>query len=167
MVGTPESARPGDDVRPIRVAQPAPFAALMRPSLIHLAWLQAVFAMVGSLYFSEVLHFTPCILCWYQRIAMYPLVAILTVGLLLRDSRLRFYVLPLSLIGLTTSLYHNLLYYGIIPESSAPCSVGAPCTTRYIEWLGFISIPLLALVAFTVISVSLFLHLPDEGTVPE
>jgi disulfide bond formation protein DsbB len=80
-----------------------------------------------------------------------------------RETRIRLYVLPFSLIGLAISAYHNLLYYGILPESIAPCTAGVSCTTRQIEWLGFITIPLLALVAFSVISVCLLLFVPTEG----
>jgi disulfide bond formation protein DsbB len=137
-------------------------AEVLRPGLLQLAWLQAIIATGGSLYFSEVLKLVPCVLCWYQRIAMYPLVVILTIGLLVRETRIRLYVLPFSLIGLVISAYHNLLYYGVLPESIQPCTAGVSCTTRQIEWLGFITIPLLALVAFSVISVCLLLFVPTE-----
>lgn len=129
----------------------------IRANLVYLAWFQAAIATMGSLYFSEVLGLPPCILCWYQRIMMYPLVIILTVGILSRDSLLRRYVLPLVAIGFAIAVYHNLLYYGILPESIAPCTAGVSCTTRQIEWLGFITIPLMSLTAFTVIGVSLLL----------
>jgi disulfide bond formation protein DsbB len=105
-----------------------------------------------------VLKLTPCVLCWYQRIAMYPLVVILGVGLLLRERRIHLYVLPLSLAGFAIALYHNLLYYAIIPESIQPCTAGVSCTSRQIEWLGFSTIPLLSLVAFSVISAALIAY---------
>lgn len=89
---------------------------------------------------------------------MYPLVVVLTVGILLRDQRIRWYVLPLSLIGLVIALYHNLLYYHIISEAIIPCTAGISCTTRQIEWFGFITIPLLSLTAFTVITLSLLFY---------
>jgi disulfide bond formation protein DsbB len=139
--------------------------ALPMPRLVQLAWIQALVATCGSLYFSEVLKLTPCVLCWYQRIAMYPLVVVLGVGLLLRERRIRLYALPLSLIGLAIAIYHNLLYYGIIPESIQPCTTGVSCTTRQIEWLGFITIPLLSLVAFTVISAALIAYVSEESEV--
>lgn len=131
---------------------------MVRSNLVYLAWFQALVATLGSLFFSEVMHLTPCVLCWYQRIMMYPLVLILTVGVLLRDWRLRYYVLPLSLIGFAIAVYHNLLYYNILPESIAPCTAGVSCTTRQIEWFGFITIPLMALTAFTVITFSMFFY---------
>lgn len=128
------------------------------PLLVWVAWAQALVATLGSLYFSEVMLLTPCMLCWYQRIAMYPLVVVLGVGLLLRERRIRLYVLPLSLTGFAISLFHNLLYFGIIPESVQPCRSGVSCTARQIEWLGFITIPLMALVAFSVISAAMIAY---------
>lgn len=134
----------------------------IRSNLVYVAWFQALIATLGSLFFSEVMQLTPCLLCWYQRIMMYPLVLILTVGILLREGRLRYYVLPLSVIGLAIAIYHNLLYYGIIPESIAPCTAGISCTTRQIEWLGFITIPLMSLTAFAVITFSMLLYKRGE-----
>lgn len=130
----------------------------VRNHLLYPAWFQAVIATGGSLFFSEIMKLPPCVLCWYQRIAMYPLVVILTVGILSRDHRVRWYVLPLSLIGLLIALYHNLLYYNIISEAIVPCTAGISCTTRQIEWFGFITIPLLSLTAFTVITLSLLFY---------
>ncbi|HRN50776.1 MAG TPA: disulfide oxidoreductase [Anaerolineales bacterium] len=130
----------------------------LRSGAIYLAWFQALIATLGSLFFSEVMQLTPCMLCWYQRIFMYPLVAVLTVGILLRDANIKYYVLPLSLTGLAISMYHNLLYYGILAESMAPCTTGVSCTVRQIEWFGFITIPLMALTAFVVITFSLLIY---------
>jgi len=130
----------------------------LRSNLHYLAWGQALVATIGSLFFSEVLGFLPCILCWYQRILMYPLVLIVGAGILLRDQRLRYYVLPLSILGWFIGLYHNLLYYGAIPEEFHICTTGVPCETRWIEWLGFVGIPLLSFTAFTVITVALLWH---------
>ena len=126
-------------------------------SYLYAAWIITIVSLLTSLYFSEIRHFPPCVLCWYQRIAMYQLVIILPVGIISRDRLLYRYALPLSLIGLGISLYHNLLYYKILPESAAPCIAGISCTTKYIEWFGFITIPLLSLVAFLTISVLLLL----------
>lgn len=126
--------------------------------LIHLAWIVALVATVGSLFFSEVMELPPCVLCWYQRIAMYPLVAVLGVGIVLRDNEVSYYGLPLSIAGLAVSIYHNLLYYGLIPESITPCTEGISCTSRQIEWLGFITIPLMALTAFTIVTLCLILN---------
>lgn len=154
-----------DQLNVVRLNETIPESSLtttIRSNLIYLAWFQALIATLGSLFFSEVMQLTPCLLCWYQRIMMYPLVLILTVGILLRERRLRYYVLPLSMIGLAIAIYHNLLYYGIIPENLAPCTAGISCTTRQIEWLGFITIPLLSLTAFLVITICMAIYKRGE-----
>jgi disulfide bond formation protein DsbB len=115
--------------------------------------LQAGIAMVGSLFFSEIMKLPPCTLCWYQRIAIYPIVFITALGIIRNDKKLSVYVLSLSIPGLVISLYHNLLYWKIIPESIAPCTFGVSCTTKFFEWFGFISIPFMTLMAFIVITV--------------
>jgi disulfide bond formation protein DsbB len=130
----------------------------LNDALPYLAWVIALVATVGSLFFSEIMDLPPCVLCWYQRIAMYPLVLIVGTGIILRDARLKYYALPLCLIGLAISIYHNLLYYGLIPESITPCTEGISCTSRQIEWLGFITIPLMALTAFLGVALCLILY---------
>lgn len=130
--------------------------------LPYIAWTIALVATVGSLFFSEIMELPPCVLCWYQRIAMYPLVLIIAIGIVLKDNNWKIYSLALCLIGLGISVYHNLLYYKIIPESITPCTKGISCTTRQIEWFGFITIPLLALIAFISIAVCLFLYKTKE-----
>jgi disulfide bond formation protein DsbB len=127
-------------------------------TLAYLAWIIALIATVGSLFFSEVMQLPPCVLCWYQRIAMYPLVLIIGIGIIKRDSGMKNYALPVCLIGLAVSIYHNLLYYGIIPESITPCTQGISCTSKQIEWLGFITIPLMALAAFVGVSLCLLFY---------
>lgn len=130
--------------------------------LLYAAWIIALVASVGSLFFSEVMQLPPCVLCWYQRIAMYPLVLVIGTGIIMRDSRLKFYALPLSLVGLAISIYHNLLYYDIIPESIAPCTQGISCTTIQLQWLGFITIPLMALTAFVLVSLCLLFYKTEK-----
>lgn len=129
---------------------------------VILAWVQAFIATFGSLYFSEILRLSPCSLCWYQRTMMYPLVLILAVGLLRKDLRVAAYALPLSLIGLGVSIYHNLLYYNVIPEQVRVCTAGISCTIVQIKWLGFVTIPLLALIAFSNISALLLSSLRSK-----
>lgn len=122
-----------------------------------LAWTGSIVGTLGSLYFSEIAHYPPCVLCWYQRIVMYPLVVILAVGIVNRDRLVYRYALPLSLTGLGIALYHNLLYYNILPEAAAPCVAGVSCTTKFIEWFGFLTIPLLAGLGFLGITILLLL----------
>lgn len=134
--------------------------ARLNSGLPYLAWVIALVATVGSLFFSEVMGLPPCVLCWYQRIAIYPLVLIIGTGIIMRDGRMRNYALPICLAGLVVSVYHNLLYYGVIPEGITPCAQGVPCTERQIEWLGFITIPLMGLAAFLGLTLCLLLYKP-------
>lgn len=122
---------------------------------LYAAWLVAITATAGSLYFSEVRLFVPCSLCWYQRIFMYPLVILLGIASYRQDTGIVRYTLPLSVLGGTVSLFHYLEQK--VPGFSAPtlCRAGVPCSQEYINWLGFITIPFLALVAFTLITLLL------------
>ncbi|MDQ3802353.1 MAG: disulfide oxidoreductase [Acidobacteriota bacterium] len=142
-----------------------PQRAGINSALPYLAWVIALVSTVGSLFFSEVMGLPPCVLCWYQRIAVYPLVPIVGTGIILRDGRMKYYALPLCLVGLAISVYHNLLYYGIIPEDIAPCAQGVPCTERQIEWLGFITIPLMGLVAFIGLTLCLLFYKREKERV--
>ncbi len=117
-------------------------------NIMYLAWLISLCFLVASLYFSDIKHLVPCKLCWAQRVFMYPLVLIIPIGLQRRDQELPYYIMTLSVVGLVTALYHNLLYYHILSEKWAPCSVGASCTDWQITWFGFVGIPLLSLLAF-------------------
>ena len=134
----------------------------LNSSLLYIAWVIALLSTVGSLFFSEVMELPPCVLCWYQRISIYPLVLIIGTGIIMGDGRMRYYALPLCLAGLAISVYHNLLYYGIIPESLTPCTQGVPCTDRQIEWLGFITIPLMGLAAFLSLALCLLFYKPGR-----
>lgn len=130
----------------------------LKNNLLQFAFLLSLISTLGSLYFSEILKLPPCLLCWYQRIFMYPLVIIFAVGIWKKDKYISFFALPLSIIGILIAAYHNLLYYKIIPESIAPCTLGVSCTTKQIEWFGFITIPLLSLLAFISITILMLLH---------
>ncbi len=124
---------------------------------LFLAWIVATVGMLGSLFFSEVMEFVPCTLCWYQRIMMYPLVFILLTGMMPYDKKVLKFALPFVVLGWGFALYHNLLHFGIIPENASPCVQGIPCSTKYIEWFGFITIPMLSLIGFSLIAVFLFI----------
>ena len=130
--------------------------------LPYAAWTLALLSAAGSLFFSEVMELPPCVLCWYQRIAMYPLVLIIGIGIALNEAKWKLFALPLALIGLAISVYHNLIYYGVIPESLTPCTQGVSCSERQIEWLGFITIPLMGLVSFLLISALIFFYRPKK-----
>ncbi len=108
-------------------------------------------ATLGSLFFSEIMGLIPCELCWYQRIFIYPLAIILLIGLHPLDTGVVRYALPLAIIGLLFTVYHTLLFYGLIPENLQPCREGVSCTDDSMVLMGFLPIPLLSLAAFMVI----------------
>jgi len=130
----------------------------LTPLAITGAWGVATLAMAGSLYFSEIAHYTPCTLCWYQRIAMYPLVLILGIAAVRRDIAIRLYAIPLALVGVAISTYHYLLEWFPSIDAGA-CTVGIPCTQVWFREFGFVSLPLLALVAFLLVTVLLLIPL--------
>lgn len=114
----------------------------------YVIFIVSLLATVTSLYLSEIMKLVPCVLCWYQRICMYPLVVISAVGVLKKDKRFVDYVLPLIVLGLLIAIYHNLLYYHLLPESIAPCTQGISCTSKQIEWFGFVTIPFMSMLTF-------------------
>ncbi len=126
-------------------------------NILFFAWLVVLIATLGSLFFSEVMEFPPCTLCWYQRILMYPLVIIFLVGLFPLDKNIFRYSIGFVVLGWLSALYHNLLHYEVISEAMVPCSQGVPCSTKYIEFLGFITIPMLSFIAFSIILTLLLL----------
>ena len=129
---------------------------------LFLAWIISTISTFGSLFFSEIMEFIPCTLCWYQRIFMYPLVIILFMGIYSYDKKTIKFALPLVFIGWFFALYHNLIHFGILPKEASPCFQGVPCYTKYIEWFGFITIPLLSFIAFSVILVLLYVAKKGE-----
>lgn len=134
-------------------------AAKTNWTLLFMGWLLVSVSTTISLFFSSVLEYEPCVLCWYQRICLFPMVFILAAGLFPTfDKSVIKYALPLSIAGGLTAFYHTLLYAGIIPESVQPCSKGVSCTEKYIELFGFISIPMLSFLAFsTLVALLVFL----------
>jgi disulfide bond formation protein DsbB len=153
-------ARVRGGLPPALVAWRDGLAALALPG----AFAVATTCTLGSLYLSEVARFPPCELCWYQRIAMYPLVPVLGVAALRRDSQVKWYALPLAVIGLTISAYHYLLerFPGSIASS---CSTEVPCTTVWVWKFHFLSIPGMAGIGFALIITLLLVarRLPPTG----
>jgi len=111
-------------------------------------------ATMGSLYFSEIMQYIPCKLCWIQRIFMYPLVFILGIATIKKDYGITTYVLPLTVIGGLVSLYHYLYEKTDWFKAASNFCGETPCDVEYINWLGFITIPFLALAAFTLITIA-------------
>lgn len=115
------------------------------------AWLVASTSTLGALFFGEVMNLPTCVLCWYQRIFMFPLVLVLPIGMFPFDRKVVRYALPLAAPGWLFAAFHVLLVAGVIPEDIRPCTQGVPCSEQVIEWFGFVTIPLLSLVAFSAI----------------
>lgn len=153
ILGVWERALPVHDAALMRAAARwrAPVLAYVRESALWLAWLAALVATGGSLYLSEILHYPPCVLCWWQRIAMYPLVLALGVGALRNDPAVRWYALPLAAIGALIAGYHTLVQRVPALDQATSCSAEAPCNVMWVQAFGFVSIPVMALAAFVLI----------------
>ena len=128
----------------------------MSTPTLFLTWLVTLLAVAGSLFFSEVMHFPPCVLCWYQRIPMFSLAVVLATAVYFQDRKVLRYAFPLWAMGMAIASYHILVYYHLVPERITPCSEGVSCSERQINWFGFVSIPLLSLSAFTLVGMGLF-----------
>ena len=126
--------------------------------ILFVALLQSIVAVFGSLYFSVIKQYEPCVLCWYQRIFMFPLVLILVVGILRKDRGVYLYILPLSVSGMIVALYQVLLQLGVLPESATPCAIGVSCLTKYTNYFGFLSIPMMSLLSFSFLTVCFLIY---------
>jgi disulfide bond formation protein DsbB len=134
--------------------------AFVRDGALIGAFVVALSATAGSLYFSEIAGFEPCRLCWYQRIAMYPLVVVLAIAVRRGDRSVRRYVAPVAAIGALLSAYHYALEWFPSLDAGA-CSASVPCTVVWFRQLGFISLPYLALSAF--LAIVTLVWLADDG----
>ncbi|MDQ0352153.1 disulfide bond formation protein DsbB [Alkalibacillus filiformis] len=120
-------------------------------NLAVISWVIALVATLGSLYFSEIKNFEPCLLCWYQRIIMYPLVLIYLIGIIIKDRKVFIYGVVFSIIGFLTAWYHYAIQKVTLLQDSSPSCGQVSCLAQYINWGGFITIPFLAGTAFTLI----------------
>lgn len=128
-----------------------------------LVFLIALVSMLGSLYYSEVVEYAPCSLCWYQRIAMYPLVVIMGIAAWKRETTIRIYVLPLMVIGALLALYQYII--GYFPDAEVlGCSLDVSCTERYIWEFGFLDFPFMSLVGFSLMIALMMWAAPRNGT---
>jgi disulfide bond formation protein DsbB len=116
---------------------------------LWLAFVVTAVATGGSLFFSEVAHFIPCELCWFQRIFMYPLAIVTLLAAIANDYRVARYLLPLPVIGAGIAVYHLLVEHGVVEQTNA-CLVSAPggCAVKWINEFGYVTIPVLALTGF-------------------
>ena len=129
---------------------------------LWLAFLVAATATAGSLFFSEVAGFVPCELCWYQRICMFPLSIMTLLMALANDHRAARYLLPLPIVGAGVAVYHLLVERGVVGQSKA-CLASAPggCATHWINELGYVTIPVLTLTSFLLVTVFLLFAIFD------
>lgn len=125
-------------------------------TLVFLAWLLATVSTLGAFFLGEIMGHTPCLLCWYQRICMFPLVFVLAAGLFPFDPKVVRYALPMAVVGWLLAVFHLALISGLIPEEAQPCRQGVPCSEVVVIWFGFVTIPLLAVLSFSSIIVLLF-----------
>lgn len=135
----------------------------MKQTHIYLSWLVASVATAGSLYFSNIMNYPPCSLCWWQRIFMYPLAILFAVAFIKRDPRVSWYSTPLIIFGWVFAVYHNLIYYKILDKPIVPCSSGVSCSSVQVELLGFITIPLMSLTAFTILGIIHIIHFAQSS----
>lgn len=125
---------------------------------LYAAWIIALSATLAALFIGEVLGQTPCVLCWYQRIAMFPLAWILGVACLTSDSRVGRYALPLTFVGGAIALWHSLLYAGIVKEAISPCQQSGPsCTDSAMLTVAGLPIPYLSFISFLAIALLLII----------
>jgi len=125
------------------------------PSALLFAAAVAIVCTLGSLYLSEVAHFVPCKLCWYQRVAMYPLAPVLLLAAVRREAKVWPYALLVAVVGASLSTYHILVERFPSLSGSASCDPANPCTIRWVERFGYLTIPGMALSGFALIAVLL------------
>jgi disulfide bond formation protein DsbB len=135
--------------------------AAFRPFALPLAAAVTTTCLLGSLYFSEIVNYKPCRLCWFQRTMMYPLAIILIIAALRKDWKVKFYAVPLAAIGAVIASYHWLLERFPNIESGV-CDVEVPCEFVWFELFGFVTLPFMALTAF--VAVIVFTTLPTQPT---
>ena len=131
---------------------------------LYIAFIQAWLATLGSLFYSQIIGLVPCVLCWYQRIFMYPLVILLTVAIVRKDKNIPYYVLPMTIIGALIAAYQYLLQMTPLGAVElTKCDLTNPCSKIDAIYLGFVTIPLMSLAAFLVISIMMIILINFRG----
>lgn len=123
----------------------------IKRNALYGAFTMSLLSTLGSLFYSEILNLPPCVLCWYQRITMYPLILIFGYAIYKRSREVLWPAYIMIPIGWLIAVYHNLLYFNILPEAAAPCVAGISCTTRMSGLLSTFPIPLQALAGFSIL----------------
>jgi disulfide bond formation protein DsbB len=145
----------------LRSAPARTIISAFAPWALPLAAAVTTTCALGSLYFSEIVNYKPCLMCWYQRTMMYPLAVILIVAALTQDKRVWRYATPLAAIGITISTYHWFLER--FPNLDAGvCDIEVPCEFVWFENFGFVTLPFMAFTGF--LAVLVFTTLPKTQT---
>ncbi len=132
--------------------------------MLFAVWILATISTLASLFFSEIMKMPVCVLCWYQRIAMYPLVLILPLALFPLDKNVTRYGGILVLFGWLTALFHVLLVAGFIPKSAQPCVQDIPCSETHLNLFGFLNMPMMSLLTFSIMGLLLFFASKSESS---
>ena len=159
-VSKPQSMAESDDMSAIKTLSSEATAASGESSgwQLFAAWIIALVATLSALFIGEVLGQEPCNLCWYQRIAMFPLALLLGIAILFNDTTVRRYALPMSIAGAAIALWHTLVYFEVVSVAIIPCSAEGPsCTGAGMTILGGVPLPVISLACFVVITILLFL----------
>jgi len=141
-----------------------PAATQKQWMLLFIAWAISLAATAGALFIGEVMGKMPCVLCWYQRIAMFPLVIVLGAALLKPERGLVLSGLALALCGWLVAGYHTLLYRRWIEPAVTPCGEGPSCTQAVLEIPGLPDLPMLSWLSFSAIVISLLLTLKKRSS---
>lgn len=136
------------------------------PAARPLALVVAAVTTLGSLYYSEIVGYIPCDLCWYQRVLMYPLAVILAVGVIRRDRSVLWYAAPFVVLGAPLALYHWLVERVPSLAEGSSCAVFVPCSVPYFEELGYVTLAFMDLSAFLLIGALLLLGRANDRTAP-
>jgi len=126
-------------------------------NLLFLAWILVTSGTLISLFFSEIVQLPVCVLCWYQRIALYPLAIMLPLALFPFDIKVIRYASPLVIVGWLFALFHVLVVAKVIPEAAQPCVKGIPCSETHFDLFGFLNIPVMSLLTFSILGLLFFL----------
>jgi len=126
-------------------------------NLLFLAWILVTSGTLISLFFSEIVQLPVCVLCWYQRIALYPLAIMLPLALFPFDIKVIRYASPLVIVGWLFALFHVLVVAKVIPEAAQPCVKGIPCSETHFNLFGFLNIPVMSLLTFSILGLLFFL----------
>lgn len=121
-----------------------------------IAWIMSLFATLASIYFIEIQGNPAASLCWFERMLIFGVFLILTVGILRQDINAKYYAIPFVVLGIPSALYQQLVHWNIIQIDSTSCSISSVCSTKFFELLGFITQATLCLTAFIVVGICLY-----------